>query len=247
MIIAHLAYDTRTLKVCAATCFMWYNIAIPHLHHTLKFRQWSKDDSRKYLHPLESLHKLDLLSFVKQVQFSKALFGTLWISPAIFDFEKLQYFRAMENLQDLTIPDLDFSKFPMGPVEYFGHFSPTLRSVALIAPKGARQQVLGFLKLFPKLDDVKISDYRAWTEEALDTLPALMEGTLRGRLTLENLDDEVLLKDMIVAYGGMQFTSMDLHHVQGIQLVLEACADTLETVCIRLDGTPQHRKRVLDL
>jgi hypothetical protein len=246
MIIANLAYDSRTLKACAATCFTWYNIAIPHLYHTLKFRQWSRDSSRTYLHPLEGLHKLDLLPYVKQVQFSKALFGTIYISPAIFDSENLQYFRALENLQDLTIADLDFLKFPMGPVEYFGHFSPTLRSVALIAPRGTRRELLDFFGLFPNLDNVEISDYSALAveDEAPDTLLVPMEGRLRGQLTLKNLDDERLLKDMIVAYGGMQFTSMVLHHVQGIQLVLDACANTLETAYIQLHNASKHCKRV---
>lgn len=243
MIISYLAYDSRTLKACASTCFAWYNVAIPHLHHTLTFRQWATDTSRRYLNPLEPLHELDLLPFVKQLQFERGIFGTPWVAPAIFDSESIQYFGALENLQDLTIANLDFFKFPMGVGEYFGHFSPTLRSVALSAPRGTRRQLLDFFRLFPKLDDVKISHYHIWAEARAPLIP--VKGELRGRLALNDFGDEELLKEMIVAFGGMRFTSMDLHDVLGIQLLLEACADTLETVHIHPGSAFQHCKRVL--
>ena len=248
MIIINFAYDTHTLKACAATCFTWYNIAIPLLHHTLKFRQWSKDSSRAYLGPLEALHKLGLLSFVKQVQFEKAMFGVLWVKPILFDSERLHCFHAMNNLQDLTIGDLDFFNFPVGVGGYFGHFSPTLRSAALIAPRGTRKQLLDFFRLFPKLEDVEISNYHTWGggHGQLGTLPVPAEGRLRGRLTLRNFSDEGLLKDMIAEYGGMRFTSMTLYNVQGTQLLLEACAGTLETVYIQLYRGFRRSKRVLD-
>lgn len=243
MIIVHFAYDVWTLKACATTCFTWYNIATPHLHHTLKLRQWTRDASHAHLNPLESLHKLDLSDFVKRVEF-ETIFGTPWVNPAIFDSDSLQYFHALNNLQDLTIANLDFSKFPMGAGKYFGHFSPTLRSISLSAPRGTRRQLLDFFGLFPKLDDVEILNYLAWAEErgTSDILLVPMEGRLRGRLTLKHFDDEELLKDMIVAYGGMWFTSMELHDVQGIQPVLEACASTLERVYIQPGGAPRPGK-----
>ena len=244
IVIAHLAYDSWTLKACAATCFTWYNIATPHLHRTLKFRQWARDTTRVHLNPLEFLHKLDLLKFVKEVQFEKAMFGTPWLVPAIFDPESLQYFCELKNLQDLTIADLDFSHFPMGVGKYWGHFSPTLRSMALISPRGTRRQLLDFMRLFPKLDHVKISNYRGGGGEykAVGTPLVPTEGGLRGGLTLKNFGDEGLLKDMAVVYGGMRFSFMDLDDVQGVRFVLETCADTLEAVRIH---PRQHCKSIL--
>ena len=251
MIIAHLIYDVRTLKACAATCFSWYNIATPHLHHTLIFREWytyaSHKYSHKYLSPLASLDKLGLLPFVKQVQFKRAVFTIPWVVPAIFHTRNMRYFRALVNLQDLTISDLDFSTFPMGTGQYFGHFSPTLRSVALSSPKGTRRQLLDFFRLFPKLDDIKIAHYHARPEvhEALDGQLVPIRGGLRGRLILRRFGDQGLLKDIIVAFGGMRFTSMDLRNVRGTQLLLEACADTLEVLHIYPDDIFQRCERVL--
>lgn len=252
MIIAHLIYDVSTLKACAATCFSWYNIATPHLHHTLIFREWytyaSHKYSHKYLSPLAPLDKLGLLPFVKQVQFKRAVFTIPWIAPAIFHPRSMRYFRALVNLQDLTIADLDFSAFPMGAGQYFGHFSPTLRSVALSCPKGTRRQLLDFFRLFPKLDDIKIAHYHARPEvhEALDDQLIPIRGGLRGRLILRRFGDQGLLKDIIVAFGGMRFTSMDLRNVRGTQLLLEACADTLEALHIYPDDIFQRCERVLD-
>ena len=253
MIIAHLTYDIPALKACAATCFSWYNIAAPHLYHTLILREWTTDFppkySYKYLSPLASLHKLGLLPFVKQVQFKGAVCpipAIPGIVPAIFTSRNMRYFRALVNLQDLMIADLDLSKFPMGAGQYFEHFSPTLRSVALSHPNGTRRQLLEFFRLFPKLDDIKISHYHArpGAREPFDT--QFGRGGLRGRLVLKWFGDRGLLEDMIVAFGGMRFTSMDLRNVHGMQLLLEACADTLETLLICQDDMFQHCERVLD-
>ena len=247
MIIAHLIHDIATLKACAATCFSWYNIATPHLHHTLIFRGWSTDASYKYLYrylsPLAPLHKLGLLPFVKQVRFE----GATWVTPSIFDSRSMRYFRALVNLQDLAITDLDFSEFPTGAGRYFGHFSPTLRSVALRSPGGTCRQLLDFFRLFPKLDDIEISYYHARPQahEALDTHLVPIRGGLRGRLILRRFDSRKLLEDMIIAFGGMRFTFMSLQNVRGAQLLLNTCAATLETLHIHPDDIVHRCERVL--
>ena len=245
MIIAHLTYDTVTLKACVATCFTWYNVATPHLHHTLILRRWSPHSTHQYLISLASLHKLGLLSFVKRVRFEMHL-GFLWAIPNMIDSRSIRYFGALVNLQDLAIADLDFSMFPMAVGEYFGHFSPTLRSVALLSPLGTRRQILDFLTLFPNLDDIKISYYHALAQEreTLDTQLIPIKGGLRGRLVLRDFSEEGLLKDIIAAFGGMRFISMDLCGVRGMRPLLEACADTLETVRIRPDSSTERCKRV---
>lgn len=248
MIMVYLTYDTQTLKACATTCIAWYTVAAPHLHRTLTLRQWDTDPSHTYLNPLEYWHKLELLPFVKQVQFERGVFGTPWVSPVIFDPESIHHFGALGNIQSLSIADLEFFKFPMGVGEYFGYFSPRLRSVALSAPRGTRRQLLDFFRLFPKLDDIRLLHYHTWVgaDDGLNTPIVPIKGELRGHLTLKNFGDEELLRDIIVTFGGIRFTSMDLHDVLGMQLLLEACADTLETVHIHPGGAFQQCKRVLN-
>ena len=249
MIINHLTYDIPTLKACAATCFTWYNVTLPHLHDTLILREWllhpSKNVRKIHPNPLPALHQLGLLPLIKRLQFRGVMLMKYWVTPVVFDSRNMQYFRAMVNLQELRIADLDFSKFPAGFGEHLGHFSPTLRSIALDRPNGSRRQLLGFFMLFPALDDIEISSYYARQDwhEALASKITPIGGGLQGRLTLHTFAGEGLLKDMIVAFGGFRFTSMDLQNVQGMSLLLEACANTLETLRLHLDYRPRPCKR----
>ena len=184
------------------------------------------------------MHKLGLLPFVKKVQFNRGYSRNYWVVPAIFDSRSMRYFRALVNLQDLSIAFLDFSSFPTGVGKFFGHFSPTLRSLALAIPLGSRRQLLDFFRLFPKLDNITICGYYRNGEghEALDENLIPIQGGLRGQLNLKNFRDEWLLKDMIAVFGGMRFTSMRLESVHGVPLLLEACASTLQTVYIHPGG-----------
>ena len=161
-----------------------------------------------------------------------------WVAPTIFDSRSMQCFRAMVNLQELKIGDLDFTEFLEGFEKYLGHFSPTLRSVALSHPNGTRRQLLNFFMLFPMLDNVEILCYHPRREvyEPLDGQLTPITGGLRGRLTLDMFGDEGLLKDMIVAFGGLRFTSMDLGDIfQGTPLLLKACGETLRTLRLSVD------------
>ena len=233
MIIAHLKYDTPTLKACIATCSTWYNIATPHLHRTLTLQGWPSNKRwNRRSNPLASLFKLGLLPFAQQLRLGVSYTAGLRVVPSVFDSQNVQYFRAMANLQDLKIGDLDFSKFPAGLGKYLGHFAPTLRSVALRRPRGSRHRLLDFLRLFPKLDDIEVSYYspRQDEYEAPDTQLVPINGGLRGKLTLHVFHDEELLEEMVVTFGGMRFTSVDLWWAHGMRLLLDACAGTLETL-----------------
>ena len=245
MIIAYFKHDNPTLKACAATCFCWYNIAFPHLHRTLTLWDWISKEHPIYPHPLLPLFKLGLLLFVEELNFSGTLDRGPWVVPAVFDSRSMRCFRAMVNLQELNIGQLDFYKFPVGFGKHLGHFAPTLRSVGLAQPCGPRRQLLDFFRLFPKLDDIKITHYSAKGEayEPLDAQLVPINGGLRGRLILKEFeeDDPGLLEDMIVAFGGMRFTSMDLWDTTGTRRLLGACADTLEV--LRICSGLHHCKR----
>lgn len=245
MIISNLTHNIPSLKACAATCFTWYNAAAPYLHHTLILREWHAVTTRRDLIPLAALHQLGLLPLVKKVEFRRGIFKCPWVVPDIFGSQSLDCFSALVNLQDLTIADLFFSEFASGIEKYFGHFSPTLRSIALVRPVGSPRQLLDFLGLFPKLDDIKVAHYLAMigTHDTPDTPRAPVWGSLRGKLTLEGFVDQRLLEEIITSFGEMRFSSMDLDEVVGVQLLLDACAETLQTLRYRLDRRFTLRKR----
>jgi hypothetical protein len=145
----------------------------------------------------------------------------------------LCYFSALKNLQELGIDNLQVSSFIPDLRECFGHLSPTLRLLALGWPKGSSRQIVYFIGLFPNLQDLKlqypilIKEY----ENAVDTtLIPPSSPPLQGRLTLVLFTREQIVKDMITLFGGLRFRQMDLFGVKCLPLLLEKCAETLETL-----------------
>ena len=53
---------------------------------------------------------------------------------------------------------------------------------------------------------------------------------LRGQLILTSFRGEELVKDMIVFFEELRFRSMDLFRVDSARLLLDVCAETLETL-----------------
>ena len=47
---------------------------------------------------------------------------------------------------------------------------------------------------------------------------------------MRNFKSVGILEDMISLFGGIQFHHMDLKGIYGVQLLLEACVETLETL-----------------
>ena len=68
MIIAHLIYDLRALKACSLTCLSWYIAAVPHLHHTITFREKIIFITQTRLRPLSKLHGLGIIPLVREVR-----------------------------------------------------------------------------------------------------------------------------------------------------------------------------------
>ena len=129
----------------------------------------------------------------------------------------------MDNLQVSSfMPDIQ---------RLFGHFSTTLRFLALKDPRGSCRQILYFIGLFPNLQDLKLC-YELPTEEqegtADEELVPVSTPPLRGRLTLTCFTREKLMEDMIALFGGLRFRYTDLFRVKCARLVLDACRETLE-------------------
>ena len=176
---------------------------------------------------------MQLLPFVKRLQILQSfIYPDTWFRPALFNAQSLAHFSALTNVQDLGIDDLDFRVFTPRTQQYFGHFTPTLRSLALRNPKGTSSQLLYFLGLFPNLDDFKLD--RGDLQESTSTSEPVPQSapSLRGRLTLTGVDLEGFLKDLSKVSGGLRFRYMDLLVVGGVRFLLDTCADTLETLRI---------------
>jgi hypothetical protein len=236
MIIDHLICDSRTLLACSLTCYSWYIIVAPHIHHTLvtKTHPWYTDTDLKWPKPLRNMHIIGLLPLVKKFHIRGAgVCGTPTFSPKLLSWCTLYHFTALTNVQELGIDYLDIPSFIPRIRWYFGHFSSTVRSLALREPKGSRRQIIYFIGIFKHLEDLKLIYDKVDSQDEPAEDPTLVPPfipPLRGRLTVVRLPRARILKDMIELFGGIRFRYMDLFNVVGTRLLLDACAETLETL-----------------
>jgi len=222
------------------TCYSWYIAAVPHLHHSLS----TDDDNshwndRKYLwpRPLRKSYKLGLLPLIKRFRIrqgnNRDYLDYMKFTPKKLSRCTLRYFSALMNVQELGIDFLQVSSFMPNIQRCFGHFSQTLQFLALREPNGSCRQILYFIGLFPNLQDLKICYHFPIHEQettADATLIPLSIPPLRGRLTLTYFTRKKLVKDMITLFEGLRFRCMDLFSVNCVQLLLDACTETLETL-----------------
>ena len=233
MVIAHLIYDMPSLLACSLTSHSWYIAAVPHLHHDLSIDNWEtlKISSSN---PLKEKHKFGLIPFVKTLRIGRL--GAPAFTPEWLDGCILDKISALNNLQRLVIDHFNIPGFMPQIRQFFAHFSSTIRELCLMYPTGSRQQILFFVGLFEHLEDLSIINYgfEPLGEPPDDSTPVPpFTPPLRGWLKLSDLRQESLLKDMVDLFGGLRFRQMDLSNVYGISFLLNACANTLET--LRLD------------
>jgi hypothetical protein len=251
MIIDHLICDSRTLLACSLTCYSWYIVVAPHIHHTLvtKTHSWDADTDLKWPKPLRNMHIIGLLPLVKKFHIRGASIYIIPIfSPKLLGWCTLFHFTALTNVQELGIDYLDIPSFIPRIRWYFGHFSLTVRSLALREPKGSRRQIIYFIGMFKHLEDLKLiyDKVNSKGEPAEDPIlvPPFIP-PLRGRLTAARLPRAGIWKDMIELFGGIRFRYMDLFNVAGTRLLLDACAETLETLRL-YPSDPRGKELSLD-
>jgi len=235
MILSHFIYDKRSLLACSLTCYSCYIAAVPHLHHTLTTDDYEyhlTDKKPLWPRPLQKSYQLDLLPLVKRFRIRLGPRGEF--TPKWFgNKHTLHCFSALANVQELGIDNLQVSSFMPNLRQCFGHFSPTLRFLALKQPRGSCRQILYFIGLFPNLQDLKLT-YPVPEDEPESTADAMLVPLfmppLQGRLTLTCFTRESLMKDMIAFFGRLRFRHMDLFRVKCTRFLLDACAETLETL-----------------
>jgi len=244
MIISRLVCHTPSLRACSLTCYSWYIVAAPHLHRILITPTYSWNPRGRFFwaRPIQRMHNRGLLPLVRKFQVIESRSGP-GFSPTRLGFRTLRQFSALTNVQELGIHRLDIPKFMPNLRRCFGHFLPTVRSLALREPKGSRRQIIYFIGLFQHLEDLKLLyNWARYEVEPSDdpTLTPPFAPPLRGSLMMTYFTRVGLLMDMIDLFGGIRFRHMDLYRVDRISLPLGACAETLET--LRLYPTDQSEE-----
>ena len=100
--------------------------------------------------------KLGLLPFVKKFRVCVESSDTAMFSLKRLNWGILRQFSALTNVRELAIDYLDVPSFMPRIRRHFGHFSPTVRSLALRKPKGTSRQIIFFIGLFQHLDDLEL-------------------------------------------------------------------------------------------
>jgi len=240
MIIAHLIGDLHALKTFSLICREWYIAAVPYLHHTLTLMKRIPNEPHDNLEPVSKLHKLGLAPLVKEIRVIQPhRTGDYWFQPQTFSRRDLRHFSAFTNVQTLTLENVDISRFMPDIDRYFGHLSPTLRSIVLAQPRCTPRQLSSFLSLFSNLDDIYIySPVDEPTKPARDSELVLFSSPrLRGRLELFGFTWAETFTDLIALCGGLRFREVDLRNGVGCTpILLEACAETLETLRFYVAG-----------
>ena len=182
------------------------------------------------------MHVLGLLPLIRKVCISGK--NHKLFSPQLFRLFRyctLHQFSILTNVQELDIKYLDIPSFMSRVHQYFGHFSPTVRHLSLRKPRGSCRQIVYFIGLFPHLQDLDIYHDRVESEvepaEDLTLFPPSIP-PLQGWLRIENVKRVDLLKVMVDLFGGIRFRYMHIYDVDGMQLLLDACATTLEALML---------------
>ena len=233
IIIAHLTHDLGSLEACSLVCRSWYAAAAPRLHYTLTLTGDKPEVGRLQLEPLSNLHKLGLAHLVKAIRVKQGP-STRWFVPRTFSPFDLRHFSDLANVHTLKLQNIDICDFIPGAERYFGHFSPTLRSITLYDPRCTPRQLSHFLSLFSNLDNIGIRNTRI--SELITTIPEMELVPFsalkpRGRLALRTFGWADTWKHLITSSSDLRFRHMDLGgSACCVPILFEACAETLETL-----------------
>jgi hypothetical protein len=146
---------------------------------------------------------------VRRVKLLGIHLRSLEVSSKHFNRRILRQFTALTNVQELVIDNLNIPSFMPMVQRYFGHFSPTVRTLALRDPIGSRWQVLYFIGLFEHLENLTLnagihdSEGRQLADDL--TLIPLFTPPLRGRLVIDTPARVGFLEDMSRLFGGIPF------------------------------------------
>lgn len=231
-LIVSYIYDFHTLRMCSMVCRMWYIAAAPRLHYSLTI--CNEPEWQQRPQSLKKKWELGLSPLVKQLHFKAFPFFTFGRS---LDWGNLEYFNQLKNLRELRIDRLKLTDSLPQLRWGFYHCAETLQSLALDKPEGSCMEVLFFIGLFKNLQDFALS--RFISRETGDNLALKpFAPPLRGRLTLEFIQEEKFVQEMINLYRGLPFRYVHLSYTKCRRLVLDACKSTLQT--LRLDHDAEY-------
>ena len=252
-IFSHL--DMDAFKSCTLTCKALSCLAKPFVHQTLYLTPRPGDPTGSRIPGLRNeLNGLSALSERNLLQHTRHLSMSLPRNPLFaHDLQPhTQQFRAIANLRSLETRWLDTPSFIPKMEEYFGTFLGSLQSLEMDSPRGDHKQILYFVCQFPNLRDLKINGLQDYSHAmrnggphfdirtspplngTLDLRPSTNQGStwphlMDGRFAWsDSRDPQHILGNLVTLPSGLKFRVLKLSGCNNLQLLVDACAPTLE-------------------
>ena len=230
MILIYFADDIRSLQACSLTSRSWNVAALPRLHHTLSIQSFHADEEYEWPKPLRMASKFGLLPLYTKLSIAGRYRHGDMFTAKEFNRQTKRDFSSLTNVRELSIRGLDIPTFLPRIQSYFGQLS-ALTSLTLTSGYGSGRQVVFFIGLFPRLEDVELRYQSAGpqrnTEDGLTLVPSFVP-PLRGRLKVLHPKDGIG-EAMFDMFGELRFHHMDFQGGR-IQHLLYACPNALETL-----------------
>ena len=229
MIADHIFYDKRSLQAYSLTCRSWYIAALHHLYYAIAIIPSQSDWGR----PIRHMDEFNLWNLVKKLRIRITVGDGPRFLKRLLARMTIPLSWTCTNVRELGIEYLDIHDFIQSAQWYFGHLFATVQSLALRDPRGSRREIIFFIGLFPHLQDLELLECQVRPQEEPEddrTLVPRFTPPLRGRLVVTRFTRVGVLEDMITLFGGIGFRRMDIFQTDGMRLLLDATAETLETL-----------------
>ena len=236
--------DFKALKACSLTCKAMFASTRHLIHRTLYLtfqnnqRILTREEKRR-LDTLDSSYDLHLrfLSHMGErgmLQYPRQVHINIHrpLGPEILR-PHLHYFQALDQVHTLTINHSDVLACADHHSTWFGHFYPTLTSLALSYPLDNYREILLFALRFPNLENLCIGSYErqfgpglVFPVQVTDQHPPL-SGRLRlvGKETVTRWPKDFFNK----LPNRLNFRSLELEDFLELpQHLLDGCAHTVE-------------------
>jgi len=240
-ILTYLKDDFLSLASCSGSCKALFCSTRPLIHRTLCLSTGiSTDRHRSNARNQAQFDNLRLAERAQVLQYTVHLIIRLGSDFVPENLQPhLQYFRTMRGITSLEIYLPDARNFLPTFDEWFGHIAQTLRSLILIGGWDSVENLVHFVPRFPLLEDLDLvatkfagrKPRQSFTPPGITTPPPL-DGTLGFRV---NYPSTSFVRSATSIPGGIHFRSVEMKKVREapLQVILDACSKTLESITFR--------------
>lgn len=218
-IIDHLWYHFDSLLACCLTCRAWVE---PSRYHLFYRRRLIYEHQYK---SLPTLRRYGLIDYIRRIELDL-------LPPFNNKSPTFRYLKEMGPAPYLRALALtDYIVFHLPESTTLAQTTISLVSLELTNPGGSSNEILGFICMFPNLDNLSVANHSkglAKRAPRCETSPSF-----RGVLTLKDvicLGEDGFVQGLLDVPGGLRFRELILKCSIGVEPLIPACSQTLRTL-----------------